>query len=228
MRLKIFGVAALAAAACLVATDQAHAQRGMGMMSGGGPMAGFRALTTPEGAAELKLTENQQAKLREVGDSMRTAMGDRFQSLRDELEGASPEERQEKMQAAMKEVSDGTMKEVKVILNEEQLARYQQINYQAMGVDAFTQKEVAEKLKITDEQKTKIDALTAGMRQELGGLRGQFQDDFQGAMRKTQEVRKSTQEKVTALLTDDQKATWKELVGKPFTMPPFQPRPRQN
>ena len=32
-------------------------------------------------------------------------------------------------------------------------------------------------------------------------------------------LRKQTDEKITALLTDDQKKQWKEMLGAPFTFP---------
>jgi Spy/CpxP family protein refolding chaperone len=218
---------ALAAAASLSFAGKAHAQRGMGMM-GGGQMAGFRVLTTPEGVTELKLTEDQKSKLQELSDRTMESMREKMQALRDELQGSSPEEGREKMQAAMKELADATYKDLKSILDEGQYARYHQINLQAMGVDAFSQKEVQDKLKITDDQKQKIESLGADLREELRGLRDEFQNDFQGMMQKSRELRAAALAKVTELLTEDQKGAWKELTGKPFTMPPFQFRGRGN
>jgi hypothetical protein len=41
-------------------------------------------------------------------------------------------------------------------------------------------------------------------------------DDRQAAMAKNVEIRKETNTKGMALLTDDQKKAWKELTGEPF------------
>ena len=44
------------------------------------------------------------------------------------------------------------------------------------------------------------------------------------AMRtKMEALRKQTDEKIVALLTDDQKKQWKEMLGAPFTFPAFRP-----
>jgi hypothetical protein len=224
--MRLVGVVALAAAAlCIADKAQAQGRRGMGIM-GGGPIPAFRVLTTPEGATELKLSDDQKSKLQELSDKYQQDSRDRFQALRSELQGSSPEESREKMQAAMKELADGTTKEVKSILNEEQYGRYHQINLQAMGLDAFSDKEVQDKLKFTEDQKQKIVAAGDELREQVMGLRDEFGDDFQGMMRKARELRTAALEKITAHLTDDQKATWKEMTGKPFEMPPFQFRGR--
>ena len=45
-------------------------------------------------------------------------------------------------------------------------------------------------------------------------------DDRQAAMQKIQALRKETNTKVMALMTDDQKKTWKEMTGEPFEIVP--------
>lgn len=224
MKVRLSGALGLAALAMVCLSGQARAQggRGMGMMMGGGGNPAFRVLTTPEGATELKLTDDQKSKLEVLAQTNRDNMRERMTALRDELQGASPEEGREKMQATMKELADATNKEVKAILDEGQYTRYQQINLQAMGVDAFSQKETQEKLNLTAEQKTKVTEITTALREKAGGLRDEFGDDFRGMVQKSQELRTEAQGKVTALLTDDQKATWKELTGAAFQMPAFQ------
>jgi hypothetical protein len=52
-------------------------------------------------------------------------------------------------------------------------------------------------------------------------------DDRQAAMQKMTALRKETLTKVMAMMTDDQKKTWKEMTGEPFTMPAPQRRPNQ-
>ena len=41
-------------------------------------------------------------------------------------------------------------------------------------------------------------------------------------------IRKETSEKVVALLSDDQKKSWKELTGEPFTLPTTRPAPKKD
>ena len=44
-------------------------------------------------------------------------------------------------------------------------------------------------------------------------------------MKKMQDMRKQTDVKIAAILTDDQKNQWKEMTGAPFTFPTPGPRP---
>jgi len=45
-------------------------------------------------------------------------------------------------------------------------------------------------------------------------------------MAKMQELRKQADDKIAALLTDDQKSKWKDMIGTPFTFPAFRPANR--
>ena len=47
-------------------------------------------------------------------------------------------------------------------------------------------------------------------------------------MKKITELRKEANDKATALLTEDQKKSWKDLTGEPFEYKPEPPRPRNN
>ena len=44
----------------------------------------------------------------------------------------------------------------------------------------------------------------------------EFQDDREAAMKKMGELRKRTLAKIEGKLNDEQKKTWKELLGAPF------------
>jgi len=107
------------------------------------------------------------------------------------------------------------------VLKDEQYARYKQISLQQMGVDAFDQDEVAKKLELTDDQKSKIDEIQSDMQEQT---RAAFQEamdsgDRQGLMPKMQEIRSKAKTQALAVLTDDQKKTWEEMTGKEFNMP---------
>ena len=51
-----------------------------------------------------------------------------------------------------------------------------------------------------------------------------FQSDREGTMKKMAEHRKATLAKIEAKLTDEQKTTWKEMLGSHFEIK-FPPRP---
>ncbi|HEU5118827.1 MAG TPA: hypothetical protein VFT74_19700 [Isosphaeraceae bacterium] len=204
---------ALVISMAFLSADRVHAQRpggrGMGMMGGIG------VLMSEAGQKELSLSEDQVQKVQDLSESTRETMREKMGSLQD----LPQEERQEKMMAAMREVNESTTKELKEILKPEQLKRYHEIEIQMAGVNAFNLPAVTEKLNLTADQKEKIASIESDLREQMQSLRGQNQGDFQAAFQKMTKMREDAKTKAIALLTDDQKATWKELTGKPFEMP---------
>lgn len=211
--MRTIGKLALAVGLAAVLSAPAQAQFGR---RGGGAMAGFGALMSPAGQKELNLSEDQVAKLRDVSENLRTTMGEKFQSLQD----VPQEERREKMQAIMSEVSEGLQKEVKGILNDDQMKRYQEISLQSMGIAAFEQEEVAKKLELTDDQKQQITTIQEDSRTQARSAFQNAQGDRQAAFQKIREIQDQAEQKVHALLTDQQKETWKGMTGKEFHFEP--------
>jgi DNA-directed RNA polymerase subunit F len=214
MRARTLGVFAGAA---ILALAMAPAAKAQGFMRGGGGMAALGALTTPEGQKELGLSDEQVGKVQELMQNNQATMRERFQ----DLQGLGQDEMREKMQSMMKEMSASTKTKLKDILKPEQLKRYDEISLQAMGVDAFSDDEVTGKLKLTDDQKKKLADLQEDTQEEI---RSAFQDaqgggDRQALGRKMREIRDQAREKALTVLTDEQKATWKEMTGKPFQFP---------
>jgi Spy/CpxP family protein refolding chaperone len=196
--------------------SQAHGQ-GM-MMRGMGGLAGLQVLNTPSGQQELDLSDDQQEKLREIMENLRSTMMERVQGI--DFQNMTNEERQEAVTEIMTDISKGIEKEIKDILNEDQFKRYREISLQVLGVDAFSQAEVAEKLELKDEQKSKFkeisDEIQAGAREAM--MEAQQGGDLQAVGAKIQDIREKGIEKALAVLSDGQKETWKEMTGKPFKL----------
>ncbi len=214
--MKTLSMLALVISMAFLGADRAQAQRpggrGMGMMGG---MAGMGVLMSEAGQKELNLSEEQVTKVQDLAESTRETMREKMGSLQD----LPQEERQQKMMATMREVNESTTKELKEILKPEQLKRYHEIEIQMAGVNAFNLPAVAEKLNLTADQKEKITSIESDMREEMQSFREDNQGDFQAMFQKMTEVREGAKKKALALLTDDQKETWKEMTGKPFEMP---------
>ncbi len=194
-------------------------QGGMGMMGmGGGAM---QILANSGVQKELKLTDEQIGKITTTARDQAGQMRERFQ----DLQNATPEERR----AAMTKWQAEVLKTVDGILKPDQMKRFNQIRYQNMYLAAFEDEAVVKALKITDEQKSKVRDLQMSMMQEM---REQFQGgggggDFQAMMAKRMEMQKAAFGKAVALLSDEQKAAWKDLVGAPFDYKPEAPGPRR-
>jgi len=113
---------------------------------------------------------------------------------------ATPEERAEKTK---KILADG--------LKPEQLTRLPQIMWQKGGVaQALNNSQVQTALKLDDKQKEQVKSIRDESRKQIMDL-------GQGADRaKRAEIQKKANDDIVALLTDDQKKAWKELVGTEF------------
>jgi Spy/CpxP family protein refolding chaperone len=207
--------AMVALVATVALTSTAFAQRGGGRggFGFGGRGGGLAMLRMPEVQTELKLTDDQKTKVSALSEKIQAERRNSGQNFRD----LSDEERQ-KMMAERRASED---KQLGEILNADQMKRYHQLQLQQTGMMAVTQKEVADQLNLTADQKTKIQEIVAAQQAEM---RSAFQGGGGGgdrsAMReKMMAMRKQTDDKIAAVLTDDQKNKWKELVGAPFTFP---------
>jgi len=217
MRTILKLAAAFGLAACLTTTANAQGGRGMGM--GGG--TGLNLLSNKSVQKELKLTDEQVEKATKAATEAREKMMEKFQELRDPDQA----ERQEKMQGLMKEMTAASKKVTDEILKPEQAKRLNQITLQTQGVMAYMTDEVQSKLKITDEQKNKFKDIQAASMEQMTANRELMQSDREAGMKKMTEIRKETTEKANAVLTAEQKATWKEMTGEPFTIVQEQRRP---
>jgi hypothetical protein len=206
----------------LPASAQGQRGQGRGGFGGGfggpGGGGGLMLATNKSVQEELKVDEDQAKKLTALSEKNR----ENFGSFRD----LSQEERREKMTKLTAEND----KAVAEILKPEQVTRLHQIENQVGGANALLAERNADKLKLTDDQKKKVQDVLASSREKMTGLfgQGQGQGDREAAMKKMQEIRAESTKEAVNVLTDDQKKTWEELSGKPFEYKPEPPRPRNN
>src|SRR5262249_28394100 len=110
---------------------------GFGM---GGP--GF-LLMRPDVQKELKLTDDQLAKFKEIGEEM----FEKGKENRDKFQGLSREEIGEKMREFTKPFNE----KYYAALKPEQTKRLKQLERQMAGVRAFNDKEIQDALKLTED-----------------------------------------------------------------------------
>jgi Spy/CpxP family protein refolding chaperone len=206
MRMTMFTMVVAVTVAAL-----AVAQFGPGGRGGGAGML----LGNSGVQKELKLTDEQQTKVKEFLEKTFAKMGEAFEARK----GGD----QEKAEQITKAVAQDTEKFIKDTLKEDQIKRLKQIQHQVAGPGAFTDEEVANALKLTDEQKEDIKKLN----EELGAAR---KEAFQGAFgdrekmaearKKMENMNKEAMTKITKMLTPEQKKAWKEVTGEPFDFKP--------
>lgn len=219
--MRRLGKIALTLGALVLFALPASAQQGRrGGFGGPGGMFGRG------GGMMLLMNKSVQEELK-VDDDQAQKIDDLMAKNRETMQGLSPEERREKMASIQAE----TNKAVEGILKPEQVTRLHEIQNQVGGANAMLSERNAEKLKLTDDQKTKIQDVLASSREKMQGLFGQGgggQGNFEEARKKIQDLQAETKKEAVAVLTDDQKKTWDELSGKPFEIKYEAPRPRNN
>ncbi len=92
------------------------------------------------------------------------------------------------------------------------------------GAQAFSDEHVQTRLKLTDAQKSDIDSIVQASNTEMRELFHNKQSDHEGTRAKITEHRKATLAKIESKLTDEQKTTWKDMLGSPFEIK-WEPRP---
>lgn len=213
---------------------------GFGGFGGGGPSFLVINKAVQE---DLKISEEQKTKLSEWSKEFFTKrteiMADKGIDFKDFKSFNTPEGK-EKMAEVTAYVNKEAYKQLGDILKKEQLDRLKQIERQQMGVNAFSNAEVAEALKLTDSQKTSVKGITGDFQKESREIRAEaFKDGggkgkgkgkggggFGGVDPETQKkiakIEKESVGKITDLLDDSQKKTWKELIGAEFDLTKLQ------
>ena len=192
---------------------------GRGRFFGGGSPV-LMTLNYPEVQKSLTVTDEEKAFIKlleeEVADSSRKF----FEALSQDL---TREERFEKSRTWMQGRQKETEKQLAEIIGKDRVKRLNQIHLQLSGIGmSLFNPEVSEKLKLTEEQRTRIFDIGRESRQAIGeAMRSEQSEEERGKI--MAESRKKSEEGILSVLTDSQKRTWKELTGEPIDFPP--PRP---
>jgi hypothetical protein len=200
----------------LIAGPAAAQGQGRGFFGRGGNLA--QLLGNASVQQELKLEDKELEKAKELAEKM----AEKARENREALQGLEGEERLKKQQDLTREINEATTKAMGEFLKPEQIARLKQISYQQRGAAAFSDAEVAGKLGLTDSQKTDIREIVTGAREKMPS-RDDFQSDREAAMKKMAEVNKETLAQAESKLNDEQRKTWKEMLGAPFEIK-YEPR----
>ena len=207
--MRFFGKLGLTLGALALLVSPVWAQ-GQGRGGFGGGAAGF--LMAPNVQKDLKLTDEQVRKVQETLRDIRERHQSDYTALRD----ASADVRWVKMARMNETVSDEVKKALS--FSAEQSKRFDQISLQAHGLQAFANSTVDEKLKLTNDQKSRIRDIVAATRTSFAGAfnKDASEHERRDARNKRAATQNENMTKVMALLTNDQKQAWKELTGEPI------------
>jgi len=211
-----------------VTASLAMAQPGGGRPGGGrGGFGGGRGpaglLMMPEVQKELGLSETDVTKLTE---KLREGRPERGAGNREEFQNLSDEERQKRREEFRKQAEEMAKKSDEIIkssLTEAQFKRLGELRLQREGVNAFERSDIAEKLKLTAEQKEKITKLTEEGRPQFGRRGpGAGAGGAEGERPNFEEMRARREKlstEVVAVLTPEQKTSWDNMQGARFEFP---------
>lgn len=152
---------------------------------------------------ELNLTEAQINKLGDLDEKQRNLGSELYDTM-------SYEDRDR----AMEEIYASTGRQVASILDPNQFTRLQQLYLQAQGMSALTDDDVVQKLKISRGQKGQMRTIQDDYDQDRREL---FRNGFTAdTMKKMEELRKETDEKMKGVLNQKQQDQWEAMLGEPY------------
>lgn len=152
---------------------------------------------------ELKLTDDETRRIHDFTERQ-WKKAQRIEALPDTAE-------RDREFAGLSRENDQFLKE---ILEPEQLKRLNQITLQTAGLLWVTYPQIADQLRLTDQQKAKA-------RESQGEARREMQEILYAKTRgerhaKLKELRQTSRKRLMEILTDEQEKTWKEMAGEPF------------
>lgn len=179
-----------------------------------------RWLGIPAVQAELKLTQEQIQKINELSSRRHDAHRGSFfarpePGRSDDVKSAEPRSPEPKPERGPDEwrvrFEQGlaNARAIMDVLRPEQAARLKQIALQKRGSHAFRDPEVADSLELSPEQRTQIE-----------GIENQARET---SRRNFDEFWQHTRQQLKDVLTSDQQAKWRELLGAPFEFLPPKP-----
>jgi Spy/CpxP family protein refolding chaperone len=197
-------LAVLATATAVLAQAPEGGRRGQGGGRGGPGNNPLMLLQAEPVQKELSLTDDQKSSISKLADEQRDL---------------SREDRQQKAEETRKQLAE--------ILKPEQRERLEQIGLQLAGGRALTRPDIAEKLGLSEEQKTKLNELFPARRGggggapggEAGGPPGGGQGGGAGNFRA---MREETNSKAMEILTSEQRSQFEKMQGKKVDIDPAQ------
>ncbi|HVV99985.1 MAG TPA: hypothetical protein VHB77_06585 [Planctomycetaceae bacterium] len=224
---KLLGTLCVMALVATVSVAQAQERRGGGGRGGFGGFGGFGGggiglLRMETVQTELKLTDDQKKDVTALQEKVREEMP-RFERGGQDLTQEERQKRGEEFAKKAQEVNTKAEGELAKILKPEQLTRYEQLKLQREGAIALSQKETADKLALTEDQRKKVQELIAANRESGRGAfnPGASDEERRAAFTKMREAREKLQTDLVAVLTPDQKSSWDKMLGAKFEFPQF-------
>jgi Spy/CpxP family protein refolding chaperone len=221
------------------------AQPGGGRFGGGTQDAFITVLNNKALQEEVKVTDAQKDKFKEIGTKQRELQQKQFEGMKDKFADAKGDKDKmtelfAEMQKEGAKVTAEVKKLVEAELTADQKKRLKEIHYQAMRLSAFTNEEVLKELGASDGLKGTLKTIVtefgkdeAEVRKDIfgepkggkGGFgKGAFDPEKTKEFNsKRDKLMKEAMGKVTDALSADQKKKWAEMTGAAFDLSKLTP-----
>jgi len=205
----------LAVAAALFAAAEAQAAEGSRSFSGRGSLLGLLRLEQVQ--KEMKLSEEQTAKVNEFVEKLQAELREQYAALR-EIEDRA--EQQTKMTELSDQSDDKVREQLReMALERDQVMRLYQIRMQVRpAVESLSNQYVARRLELTEEQQKKVAEIgketQAQLSELFAAMREASDEQRSEAFQKLRQLRSAADEKALALLTAEQKEAFENMKGE--------------
>jgi Spy/CpxP family protein refolding chaperone len=209
-------VLALVLGASFITAAQAQERSRSGSARGFSSRSLVGLLRSEQVQKEMKLNEEQVAKVNKVVEAITTEMREQYSALR-EIEDR--QKRTEKM-AELRDEFDGKVREqLRDVVPREQMMRLYQIRLQVRAVvESLANTYVARRLEITDDQKEKLAQIDKDMqsaRSELyASMRDVSSEQRDKMYEKLRQIGSEADEKALGVLTAEQREAFEEMKGE--------------
>ena len=171
---------------------------------------------------ELKVQEADVAKIKAISDKLRAEMRKQYTELR---KIKDEKERRAKYTELRNQYDAKSRKQLQDVLSKEQMIRLYQIRTQTRPVtDTLASKYVAEKLKLTDDQKAKAAKIGADSRTKRSAIYRTMRDANEAkraeASKKLSEISAEADKQALELLTEEQAKEFEKMKGEKFELKP--------
>jgi hypothetical protein len=199
---------------------QATAPPGTGAGQAGQPPPRFNFPTPlfqqPNVGQTLNLNRDQMGRLTDMTQRLQT----RFQDDFNRASGATGRDRDTNLQTLQGRFNTEWMRGARGVFNEQQMTRFQQLQLQSQGPAALMNSDVATRLNLSDEQRTRLRDLDTQFQRQMRDFTGPDAARRQDFRTRWETFQRESNSRLNSLLDENQRRTWREMTGERFNFAP--------
>lgn len=153
-------------------------------------------------------------------NTMTQQLQERYQPQYDRALGMAERARQDRLTQLNREYTNAWLNDARKVLDDKQLARYQQLQLQYGGFSTFNDPAIQKQLNLTDAQLRDLGAALTWSNQREQEIVTRAQTDRVLAREWYREYAKEYQDRLNKILSADQQRQWSTMTGEPFPFPP--------